>query len=430
MYVGKEVILSGDIQSSPDPVKYSYILKLISNEEVGLVSTKTAIGNYSGKVSVKGTVKSYDDNMYVIDVSFITTDTSANLSTDASEAKTYVSAANLLVDTSAHPTPLSVIVANNSITINDTASSASGDTTTVTFFTCQKNDPLKDCTQIKASANAGDQFTSTQGITFYKISETNKWFGMNENMGYMVDAPKDAFFYKVSSYFYPINTKYIESRVSAQATNYCYNASSRIGTISKQTVTTKGNTWTSVIDGVDTDGKKVTCTVDVSFGEHQENISLSSYVISNESSTTTTSGTTAGTNSSNGGTQPSLPTTVGQVPGPTSTGYLFVSNRGNYSIFFPSQKISFEGVNLQETFGLEKTTCYVDIQVKAYADRDNTSVAPGVEIYECVTKLTADEIKTKLPQYMVTESKDETKMFIVKTNSETWAGFTQGLVIQ
>lgn len=124
------------------------------------------------------------------------------------------------------------------------------------------------------------------------------------------------------------------------------------------------------------------------------------------------------------------PTTVGAVPGPTATGYLFVSNRGNYTIFFPSQKIAFEGVNLNETFGLEKTNCYVDIQVKSYADRDNTSVAPGVEIYECVTKLTADEIRAKFPQYKVFESKDETKMFIVKTNADTWANFTAGLVIE
>src|SRR5690606_26273459 len=87
MYVGKEIIFTGSLQSSPDPVKYSYLLKLASNEQVGLVSTKTAIGNYSGDVSVKGTIKSYDSNMYVVDVSFITSDTNANLTTDSSQAK-------------------------------------------------------------------------------------------------------------------------------------------------------------------------------------------------------------------------------------------------------------------------------------------------------------------------------------------------------
>lgn len=429
MYVGKEVILSGELAMSPDPVKYSYLLKLASNEQVGLVSTKTAIGNYHGKVSVKGTVKSYENNMYVIDVSFITTDTSATLG-DISSTKTYVADANLLIDTTGNPTAFAVTVANNTITITDTASSDTGDTIKVSYFTCQKSDPIKDCEQIKSTAKAGDQFTSTQGITFYKIAEASKWFAQSDNMGYMVDVPKDAFFYKVSTNFYPLNTKYIQNRVSAQATNYCYNASSRLATISKQTTTAKGNVWTTVADGLDTDGKKVTCTLDTKFDEHQEIMILTSYIVSGDGSVTVATGNNAGgTTGSNGGSTPT-PTKVGGVPGPTSTGYLFISNRGNYSIFFPSQKIAFEGVNLTETFGLEKTTCYVDIQVKSYADRENTSVMPGVEIYECVTKLTVDEIKAKLPQYMVVESADATKTFIVKTNAESWAAFSAGIVIQ
>ena len=395
MYVGKEVILSGEIMDSPDPVKYTYLLKLNSNEEVGLVSTKTAIGNYSGKVSVKGTVKSYDDNMYVIDVSFITTDTSANLSANDSTSKTYFASANMLVDVSNHPSPLSVSEENSVITISDTASSQSGDIIAINYFTCQKSDPLKDCQQIQASANAGDQFTNTQGVTFYKLAEAGKRFAVNENMGYMVSVPKDAFFYKVSSYLFPINSKYIQGRISAQATNYCYNSTSRLGNISNQTTTVKGNTWSTVVAGTDTDGKQITCTLDMTFSDHSENISLSSYIISNEGSNTATGSTTT-PGSTNGGEQPTTPTTVGAVPGPTSTGYLFVSNRGNYSIFFPSQKISFEGVNLNEDFGLSNTDCYVDIQVKSYADMDNASVAPGVEIYECVTRQSIDEIKSAL----------------------------------
>ncbi|MBP6911185.1 hypothetical protein KBC03_06430 [Patescibacteria group bacterium] len=428
MYVGKEVILSGEITSSPDPVKYSYILKLATNEQVGLVSTRTAIANYNGKVSVKGTVKSYDNSMYVIDVSFITTDTTASLG-DVNASKTYVPDANLLIDTTGNPTAIAVTIANNTITINDTASSVSGDTITVTYFTCQKSDPLKDCEQIKASAKAGDQFTSTQGLTFYKIAEASKWFAQSDSMGYMVDVPKDAFFYKVSSYFFPLNTKYIQARIQTQAANYCYNVNSRLSTISKQTTTSKGNVWTTVVEGVDTDGRKVTCTLDMTFNDHQEMMSMTSYIVSSDAGVNVATGNNTTPTGSTAGTTPT-PTKVGGVPGPTSTGYLFISNRGNYSIFFPSQKIAFEGVNLTETFGLEKTTCYVDIQVKSYADRENTSVMPGVEIYECVTKLTADEIKAKLPNYMVVESADTTKMFIVKTNAESWAAFSAGIVIQ
>lgn len=68
--------------------------------------------------------------------------------------------------------------------------------------------------------------------------------------------------------------------------------------------------------------------------------------------------------------------------------------------------------------------------MKSYADRDNTAVAPGVEIYECVTKLTVDAIKAKLPQYTVVESKDETKMFIIKTNDPSRAAFSKGIIIE
>lgn len=428
MYVGKEVILTGDIKSSPDQVKYSYLLQLASNEQVGLVSTKTAIGNYNGSVSVKGTVKSYSDGMYVIDVSFITSDENANLTTDLSTAKTYIPDANIFVDVSDHPTPLDIAIQNGTITVADPASSMSGDQISISYFTCQKSDPLKDCQQIIASANAGDQFTNTQGMTFYKLAETDKWFSANENIGYMIAVPKDAFFYKVSSYINPIDSKYIQSRVSSQGTNYCYNTSSRLSTITKQTTTTKNNVWTTVIEGNDTDNKKVTCTLDMSFGEHQEKFTLASYIVSNENGDTTTTTTT-----DNGGddtTTTPAPTNVGQVPGPTSTGYLFISNRGNYSVFFPSQKIAFEGINLDVDFGLDQTDCYANIQVKAYTDLDNDNVAPGVEIFECVTKKTVEEIKAELSQHIVMASKDETKVFIIKTNADSWKAFAEGIVIE
>lgn len=61
---------------------------------------------------------------------------------------------------------------------------------------------------------------------------------------------------------------------------------------------------------------------------------------------------------------------------------------------------------------------------------ENTSVGPGVEIFECVTKLSVEEIKSKLPQHIVAAAQDGTKVFIIKTNSEAWAGFAQGIVIQ
>lgn len=426
LYVGKEVIFTGELTESPDPVKFTHLLQLVSNEKVGIVSTKTSITNYSGKVSVKGTVKSYDDNMYVVDVSFITTDMESDLDGEGSSEKTYIPAGNLMVDVSSHPSALSVKVESDRVSITDETSEQADDTITLTYFTCQKNDPIKDCQKIISTANAGDQFTNTQGITFYKLPETSKWFGANETMGYMINAPKDAFFYKISSYLYPLNTKYIQSRITAQATNYCYNSTSRLSATTKQTTTVKNNTWTTNIEGTDTDGKKVTCVLDIKFSEHSESITLSSYIISNEGGAATP-GSTGGNTSTP---TPGVPSNVGKVPGPTATGYMFISTRGNYSIFFPSQKISFEGVNLTESFGLEKTTCYVDIQVKAYADRDNANVAPGVEIYECVTKLTAEAIKAKLPQYTVVESKDETKMFIVKTNDASWASFSNGIIIE
>lgn len=264
-------------------------MKLPSNEKIGLISTKTAIGNYSGKVSVKGTVKSYDNSMYLIDVSFITTDTSTALSTDnGADGKTYIPNANLLVDINGSPSALSVTPTTNGVTIADASSAASGDSITLSYFTCQKNDPLKDCQQIIASAKAGDQFTSTQGITFYKMAEAGKWFAANDSIGYMVDVPKDAFFYKASSYLFSINTKYIQSLISKEAAIYCYNATSKLSAITNQTTTVKGNTWTTVVEGTDTDGKKVTCTLDTTFSDHQDNMTLSSYIVSNDN---TSSGT-------------------------------------------------------------------------------------------------------------------------------------------
>lgn len=239
MYVGKEVIFSGELQASTDQLKYSYILALPSNEKIGLISTKTSIGNYSGKVTVKGMIKSYENNLYVIDVSFITADTNTALTNDSATAKTYIADANLLIDITASPSALSVTRNGNAITIADTAATETGNTITLNYFTCQKNDPLKDCDQIVSSTQGAEQFTNTAGLTFHKLPETTKWFAKNESLGYMVDVAKDSFFYKASAYLYPLTTKYIQSRIKDQASNYCYNATSKLGTIAKQTTTVK-----------------------------------------------------------------------------------------------------------------------------------------------------------------------------------------------
>lgn len=85
-------------------------------------------------------------------------------------------------------------------------------------------------------------------MTFSKLPETTKWFAVNDTIGYMINVPKDAYFYKISAYLYPLNTKYIQSHIELQAINYCYNATSKLSSITKQTTTVKGNTWTTVVE--------------------------------------------------------------------------------------------------------------------------------------------------------------------------------------
>lgn len=123
------------------------------------------------------------------------------------------------------------------------------------------------------------------------------------------------------------------------------------------------------------------------------------------------------------------PTRVSSSPSLVNTGgIVFNSTRGGYAINFPSKGIAYQGINVNENLGLNSTSCYVNIQVKKYSERD-ANVSAWVEIYECSTKLSVDAIQSQRPNDIVTTSADGSKVFIIQAKDPSRSSFAQGVSI-
>ena len=439
LYVGKEVIFSGNLETGTDSATSANTLVLPSNEKVGLISTQTVISNYSGPVSIRGKVSSYQNNMYIIDVDFITSDMNMALTTTPEEnnQKTYISNANLLIDTSNASDTINVQATGSSITLEDITTPDTGDILTINYFTCQKGDPVKDCQQILNATDGSSEFTGTQGVAFHKLSETNERFTINGSIGYMISTPKDAFLYAASAYIGLLSPATMGAQAVTSAPAYCFNTDSSLSSVTTQSTVNQGSAWITTIKGVDNTKNTITCTLETDIGDHSTTTHLVTYVVGAPSTTSpTTTPANGGTKTpppstippSTGTTTP--PTSISTPPASSSTGLTFVSTRGNYTIYFPTQRIIFNGLTVTETFGLQNTNCYADIQIKDYKYRNDDSVGAGVDIFECVTQLTVDSIKASLSNDIITPSKDGTKVFIIRTNDASWANFSSGVIIQ
>lgn len=344
----------------------------------------------------------------------------------------YVTWANLFIDKDAKPSMDISIWADDIIFVDNSISSWENKAT-LTYFTCQANDPTKNCSNLVKNTNASDTFTTTHDILFAKQAD-GSWVWSNDNLiGYKVSVPSDQFLYDLSTVLIAINKDYIENNISSSYQNYCFDSNSSMTTILSQSTRNVADVWMTIIKWQDINGKDVTCSISTTIQDNALRLEMTDYKVE-DGDTQVTTGTTQPDDTikvddvdKDDQTTSTTPKSVWNVPTASSSGLVFNSTRGGYSITFPSKNILYQGTNVSTNLWLDNTSCYVNIGVKAYTDRDNADIWPGVNIYECTSKLSTDTIKSQLPDYQVETSPDGSKVFLIKSNDPTWDSFANSI---
>lgn len=413
-YFGKDVSLAGTLSGSSEPLSYSHTLITTGEETIRLNSSSIDLNNYNGFVYIKWVVSKSDGKEFTIDVKAIGNtewDLQATSFVPSTDTK-FFSKIGLKIDVSTS-NGISYTAKDNTIIFSSETLSGSVE---VAWFKCESGFPEKDCLAMSKKYTEST-FVNRGGLTIWKEANWSGWFAWNNaGAGYKMSASSDALLYKVSSVLMPINEAYIKTLVP-EITKLCTPGADMTNpTITKESldawlVKTAACTARVTID--DINGEKVT----ILSKEDISNVKSGSVVPTDNTTTTTT-------------TTPNTTWAVNTSPAPklTASGHDFTSTRWNYIIHFPSASISYNGINVSENLGVKGLNCYVSIGVKSYADRENDSVGPAVEIYECTSKLSSSSIS--VPWTIMKTSADGTKLFFIKTLNSNWEPFANGINIQ
>jgi len=102
----------------------------------------------------------------------------------------------------------------------------------------------------------------------------------------------------------------------------------------------------------------------------------------------------------------------------------FVSSTRWYKIIFPSRNISFASTNVEQDFGQLWVSCFTQMNVVSYPNKENLQTNPAIKFYECNIKKWFQESD----QIILKKLWD--RNFVVEIVDPAWIEFTNNLVIQ
>ena len=114
---------------------------------------------------------------------------------------------------------------------------------------------------------------------------------------------------------------------------------------------------------------------------------------------------------------------VTQFPLQPEKGLVYTSNRGGYSLKFPSGNISYAVSSVRENFGQASLYCSYVINVIKYADKENLEISPAIRIYECEAKGGVPSLGEKM---LVKQGAG--RIFVIQINDPAWISFSNEVV--
>lgn len=411
-YVWKEVTTSGTLSGSTDMLSYTNTLINDGKETIYIMSSSIDLNTYNGFVYVHGKIVKLIGKTFVMDIDAIWNSENQlnSIEIPSSDTTVIVPAIWLKIDVE-KSNDISYTITWDIITLESREGSWS---VQVKWFICETWASEKNCQTLQDSHKEGS-FISVWGMTFAKW-DNGTWFAHNSAWAwYLINSSSDSLLYKVSSVIIPINENYIKSLLP-EITKLCG---------------AQWNAWDAIISKDNLSQWNVTvnwCIATVIISETGEKISITQkpWATSNLNNTWVTTNTpTTGTTINNEVLKNTSP-----APANTISWHVFTSTRWNYSIHYPSARITYNGINITENLWISWLLCYVRMDIKDYKDRDDTSVGPAIVIYECTSKEPSSTLANNANGYIFKTNADGTKLFFIKVLNDAWNSFASSITIQ
>ncbi len=254
---------------------------------------------------------------------------------------------------------------------------------TISPFVCEEWSSTKDCQTLKNVFTA-NSFISANWIEFFDISETNQWIFFNENNWWYYATPRsEDELINISPYIHLFDEQNIETKIEQNIENICKDEDDTISIIDDINIEHQedGNIKATIL-GQDRDLNNLTCKIEVILWED-----LVTELIEIERSWQPQQ-----TQENNQQREPSNWQTDAVYDIDTQDKQKMESNRW-FNIYLPKDMVyAGEIISPAETFWVNWIDCNYRINSTSRQDRDNLENNAILEIYECETGLTENEI--------------------------------------
>ncbi|MFA7298124.1 MAG: hypothetical protein WC010_00555 [Candidatus Absconditabacterales bacterium] len=392
--IGQTVSLSGVLQANGDLISYTHTLTLSDTTVVGLKSKTLDLSVYTGMIDIQGTVEKEFNAMFIVEVNAV----SGSLASTGTTGQTllgsgsgiYISQAGIYL-----PAEFGQKYAvlnqgeNGFIKLQNLVTNQ---IILVSYFTCKKTDPNKNCTQLQQNigSSAEKTFSTSNGDKLYKLEGVTSWFFSNNGYyGYFInDVPEQEVIDVTNAFILP-NENYVQNNLLSKLQTLCTDGTTSLMQITTSALGMDLNGLIINIQGPTADGS-ATCKlfIDPSQAAGGTKLSYISNTTNPVPDTTTTTTTLTPTN---------LDTSVKQFPINLEKAMTFTSNRG-FSIIFPSSNIAYEAINVDDSLDLPGVRCSTQMNVTKFSDKATLTDDPRVKIFTCTIKGTLNNAGNSIIQ--------------------------------
>ena len=139
---------------------------------------------------------------------------------------------------------------------------------TISPFYCQPGSNIYDCKTIynQFVQLKFENFTSSNGIKYFKIPEVNQWFATNNFIWWYYITPKDnQTLYKLSNYIYPYDIDQLKNKLTDIVPDLCKNEYEKLYQITDFVIKTSWDNLIWIVNWLTEEGLKATCQINIQF---------------------------------------------------------------------------------------------------------------------------------------------------------------------
>jgi len=437
LHIWDLLVIDWKLTADGDFVKYTHRLTTTDYGILWAKSTSINLNNYQWKVKVKAIVDGIHADVYIIDISSIESldpvmvetwteivaeDEKWKYLADAGLYFSKIFLLNYKTDDSENNS--NKIILKNTNTDNEI---------TIEYFSCTKDDMNKNCKQLSKDywANAWKSITTSAGITFYRLAESNKRYFTNENRRWYriiwVDEQELASLAEMLQF---VNENYFKENILSNISKLCLDEQNKINEVEKYDLSLQ---WNNLIVSIQwkTFDSKAECILRINPELQLKAEKLSFDIIADEDKTEENTEDIEDNEDTDAEDientdEISWDPDVEQFPINLEKWISFTSSRW-YTINFPAGNISRRaGTAEDRTLWQAGVNCRATLDIDKYEkDRWDTIENPKIKIHECTIK---NDFQTSEKYRHIVVQDD--RNFIIEVLDPAWVKFTDNISVE